>query len=167
MFGNKFSIWKSPESKDQKDTHDKINTDVLFDLAINQKIDELMKIINENKIDINDIEITDRYNNSLLHIAVRKSNTNMVQALILLNGDIHKKNYFYESPLDIAIQRNDTKMIIMLLHNENKIENSQKKRSKGELNLLESQNKKLKVENNKLKEDNKVLEDTIRNLKND
>lgn len=76
------------------------------------QFDELIKV---NAFNVN-ADCKDEYSNTLLHIAVSSKKYNIVEYLIQIGADIIKSNIFTETPWDIAVRNQDTKMIRILLN---------------------------------------------------
>lgn len=104
-------------------------------------------------------DITDKYNNTLLHVAVLSKKYDIIQLLLDMGISIDLLNTFQQDALDVAAQLNDRKIINMLIFD--KIKKTQKTQK---IQALEKDNKKLKndladnkVQNNTLLSENKML----------
>ncbi len=101
-----------------------------------------------NNINVNDSNLVDDYNQTLLHIATKTKNYNLATYLIDNGANITKKDSFNESSFDIAMKNYDAKMVGILLGQEktNSYNNTTTK-LKESVKGLEELNKKYSTEN--------------------
>ena len=154
----------------------------LFKDLLNYEFTKVENRIRRNNLDINHSDYLDDCSQNLLHIAVRMGNYEVVKKLLGFGANMFHKNIFNENVLDIAIQKNDTKMVQLLVGHDSKklvdentelqkrnmeLENENRgvKRIREDLRLYQIDNKRLNCENSKLKRDNATLETTIKNLR--
>ena len=107
------------------------------------------KMIAEHNVNVNSNNLTDDYDQNLLHISVKTKNYELAQHLVGIGINKNKKNMLYESPFDIAMKNGDQKMLEILFEGESnsifKIENA---RLIDRVSDLETNNKKL-IDTNK------------------
>jgi len=107
------------------------------------------KMIVEHNVNLNSNNLTDDYDQNLLHIAVKTKNYELAKYLVVNGINKDKKNMLYESPYDIAMKNGDQKMLEILFDGESssmlKLENT---RLSDRISDLETNNKKL-IETNK------------------
>lgn len=133
-------------------TSDKQNYDnICLDILSRNNYRALNKI---KQIKTNLDNFYDEFKNNFLHISVRSCNYDLSKTLITLI-DKKKRNSFNESPLDIAIQKNDVEMVkILLVEDQNVLRN--------EINYVLSENKLIKNQNDELEKLNrKFIQDNI------
>jgi ankyrin repeat protein len=113
---------------------------------------KVILLITEHNLDVNK-DCLDEYQNTLLHIAVKKHNYRLVKSLVTMGANIYLKNMYGETPCDIATNQNDMAMIRTLLDLDTAIDalkttNTELQRECGEvraqLNVVTTENKSLK-----------------------
>lgn len=116
-----------------------------------QNVDKVIARLNRYKLNINDY--TDESKQSLLHIAVRSGNRDLCNKLLSHGANIYKIDIFGETPLDIAVQKNNIVLIKLLL-------NGDIYSYKNEIITTKNENIKLIDKNNELEKTNKKLLET-------
>lgn len=87
----------------------------IFSLAKESKIKELMKYINDNSIDINEL---DGQGYTLLHQSIYEENPDIINCLIELETDINKRDDAGFSPLELACMIGNLDIVKILIdHN--------------------------------------------------
>ena len=167
----------------------------LFKSAAFKDNDEIYKLMTENRINCNDYGCRDDYDNTLLHIAAKVDNHDLMLSLINNGADKKIKNIFNETCIDIALRYHSRNCLRILLNrcsdndlierieflekNNNNLQlkaEADKKRMEA---IKESETvcrKKLKRkrkeiddmdrEFKKVKKDNKILQTTVHSLRN-
>jgi len=93
------------------------NDDVInniFYYTINNNNKQVIKLLSENKIDLNDKRCKDTYNNTLLHILANGHNLVLAEYLILYGLRRDHANSFGEKAVDIALKNNNLAMVRIL-----------------------------------------------------
>lgn len=114
----------------------------------------LSSVVSSNKINLNDSELLDGYQNTLLHQAVMHKADNVIEYLAK-HIEKDKVNQFGETPLDLAIKNHNTK-IVKALTSSSEIE-ADRNYLKGENKRLDEKVKTLEYNNTKLLDTNKEL----------
>jgi FtsZ-binding cell division protein ZapB len=120
----------------------------LFYDAVSKNYDRVITRLDRHNLNVN--AHTDECGQNLLHIAVRTGNHDFIRKLVLRGTDINKRNCFDESPLDVAVQRNDVGTVKLLL-------NEDTQDIKNEVKYLKTENTRLKDRNNNLEAENERL----------
>jgi len=126
----------------------------------------VIRMLDNNNIDMNSPECVDMYNNNLLHIAVQTSNKYLVRQLIERDITGHmrnSKNKFKQIPFDIAVEMNNIDLI-HLIEEYSQLEHNNTRRLYSE---LKTTNKELKEQLTQLKNDNQELDEQVSQLEND
>ncbi len=127
----------------------------LFQDAMNQNADRVINRLDRHHLSINNY--LDDCGQNLLHVSVRCGNYEFSKRLLLRGVDVKKINCFGETPLDVAVQRNDVALVKLLLNEDNQA-------FKEELKFTKNENGRLKEKNEDLEKTNKKLLDTNSDL---
>jgi ankyrin repeat protein len=141
-------------------------------------------IISKHNLNLNTPECLDEYKNNMLHICVLKQNYELSNYLVSIGVNKNAKNVYDDSPLDLSIKNNDTKMVSILMNNHKDIEcwrdsvislenvnhklnNEVKslKRKRDDYDDCVIELKKVKTDNVKLVKDNTDLKNTVVSLR--
>jgi ankyrin repeat protein len=115
------------------------------------KNSEVVTLLDKYNISTNDYKLTDEYDQNLLHIAVLKKNYSLAKQLLVRKIDKFKKNFFGDSPIDIALKNHDIKMLEILFEIDNETYlKSENRRLTDKVSLIEIENKKLADKNDGL-----------------
>ena len=110
----------------------------LFTDAVNQNIDRVQSRADKYRLNLNNF--SDDCGQNLLHISVRNGNYDFTKKLIVRGVDSLKINSIGETPLDIAVQRNDVPLIKLILHEDTQV-------YKDEVKYIKRENQQLKEKN--------------------
>lgn len=93
------------------------NDDVInniFYYTINNNNRQVIKLLSDNKIDLNDKRCKDTYQNTLLHILASGNNLVLAEYLILYGLRRDHANVYGEKAVDIALKNNNLAMVRIL-----------------------------------------------------
>lgn len=153
-------------------TKDYLISQAKYDEIINATLSSqtlyVMELLDKNNIEPTNSNLVDKSKQNLLHLAVRTKNYMLAEYLIEKKVSQSAKNIFGETPVDIAMKNNDTRMV-ELLYDVNKINNYKQLYEKLEdkcddlrynYNTLLSENTKLLFQVDDTNKTNKRLRDT-------
>jgi ankyrin repeat protein len=112
-------------------------------------------ILSTKNLLVNDSSLIDQYQNTLLHLSVMYKAYSIVEYLLRHNVDQEKINAFGETPFDLAVKDNNTKMIKTLSNLTGLKEDLTYVKSQNK--ILDEKVKDLKVCNDKLLKTNQDL----------
>lgn len=128
-----------------------VQVDLKNEILTNAKqarTNNVIKLLNNNNINLQNSSILDDYGQNLLHIAVRSYNYDLAKYLIGRRIDKLKTNQFNEIPLDIAMKNHDKISVEILCEN---------KALSPEIPILTRETKRLTEKINEVEENNKKL----------
>ena len=111
-------MFRSPSSFSFSNTSEQDRKTTLLSLARSSSTIQLQNYVEANRIDLKNLNLTDDYDQTLLHIAVRTKNYNLSKYLIGNGINKNKFNRFNETPIDIAMKNNDCEMLQILFDNQ-------------------------------------------------
>lgn len=122
----------------------------------------LSSLVSTHKIDLNDTNYLDGYQNTLLHQAVMHKADNVIDYL-MNKIDVEKQNQFGESALDLAVKNHNVKIIKKLtaltkIQEDNTYLKNENKRLDDKVKTLECNNTKLLDANKSLTMKNNYLQ---------
>ena len=138
----------------------------LFIDTIQKNNDRVIDRIKRYNLDVNDDFYLDDCQQNLLHITTRTGNIHLTQQLINIGMNLEKRNIFGETPLDIAIQRNDSAIVKCLLKEENGSLAKENQVLNQENRYLTQENSRLITKNKEYELNNKRLFDSNKDLTN-
>jgi ankyrin repeat protein len=108
------SVTLSLLSKDERsDKNEIIN---FFELARVGKKKELDRYLENNPLDVNKKEPSNRYGNTCLIFACLHGHTDVANMIVERGGDVELKNNYGRTPLMIASENGNPKLVQKLLH---------------------------------------------------
>jgi hypothetical protein len=158
MFDGLFSFVKTPSVDKTMNTKNKIKHKYwLFYDTVNNNTDKVINRINNYRINVNDTKYLDKYGQSILHIASKNSNIDLIKKLLDKDMNKNLKNSSGETPVDIAIKYGNKNIIDEFYYDDQILLKDENKMLKNENVQLIKDNSDLKNNNNNLIENNKKL----------
>jgi ankyrin repeat protein len=86
----------------------------IFYYTVTNNNKQVIKLLDEHKMDLNNKEYRDEYSNTLLHILANGKNVSLAKHLILHGLRKDHENVFNEKAVDIALKNNNLEMVRIL-----------------------------------------------------